>query len=383
MVTMTNIATSYTTMFSDGKRFLYPVATLGTVLRSESSRNFPDSSTSLCSFVFEYANECSPRCVTDGFGKVMIFDQSFNIQVFYGYFIKLTNQLKTRFVKEITALILYLQMFLTKQTHSLSTIRAAQLLLTDLALLNLQLALCFAKITRILNYFASRKRGEVFQTHINAKRFARLRKESRLVFFHRKNDKPTVNLSLDGAAFYLAFDRTRKPQATRANLGESQLVTFQSESGLRIGKRVIAALAFKSWKACFFITLQTTLKEGVIGSRHSPKNILRDLRIQASQVFPYLSNLFQLIGLVIVVDGLPGLPVGVASFLKRGVVEFTANLQGRFKLLRQFHCRFQFEFIGLHQTCYNISRFYTKSSIALRRWQIHPSPERDGLLYRN
>ncbi len=379
MVTMDNKATRNTMMFSDGERLFNPVATPRTVLRSVRSRNFPDSTTSICSFVFEYTNESSPRCVTYTFSKMMILDQSLDVQIFNGDFIELANQIKACFVKEILALILYLQMLLAKQTDSFLSIRAAQLPLTHLALLNFQLSLSLAKIARILNRFTSRKRGKILKSYVNTYGATSLRKPTRLIFFNCEDDEPAVNLSLDGASLNFAFNLTRQAQAHRANLGKCQFVAFKFESGLRIGKRIIAVSAFESWKASLLVTLQASLKEGIKSATDTTQRVLNDLRMDCRHVLTNELDVRQLILLLLIVHRFASDSISVYAFTQGRIVNLAAYVKRLLKLLgNAFGGSLDFEFVRfdskyiLHDTVASIK--------CAANGAIHPLLERRGLL---
>jgi hypothetical protein len=345
MVTMDNKATPNTTMFPLRERLFHSVATPRTILRSERSRNSPDSTASVCSFAFECRKESSPRCVTDRFSQMMILEQSFDVQIFNRYLIKLANQIKAGLMKEILTLIGYLQMFLAKQVDSLFSICAAALFLAHQSLANLQGVFGFAKVARILYHFACRESGIVFESNIYANAITGLRKEARLIFFNREKDKPAVNLLLDGASLDFAFNFARQTKSDRANLGERQLVTFEFESRLRIGEGVEKPFAFKSWIARCVTSFEAT-KESVKGFIESLQSVLQNLRVNASGVFAVATDFRQLILLTLIIDRGLGDFVGIASLLQRGIVKFSAKIKRLLELMSNSLRWFEFEFIG-------------------------------------
>jgi hypothetical protein len=264
---------------------------------------------------------------------VVILDQPFNIQILYGDLVKFLNQLKARFVKEILALIGNFQMFLCQQADCLATIRARLFFLADFALLNLQLAFCFAKIARIFYTRACRKGGKVFQANIDATCLSRFRNEARLIFFHSEDDKPTVNLSLDGAGLDFAFDFTRQTQTNRANFRKLEFVAFQFESRLRISEGVVSGFLLESGKASFFVAFQASLKESIKSTTDPSQRVLKHLRMNHCNIFANEFDVRQLILLLLVVNRFSDDLIGINAFAQRGIVKFATTVKGVLELL--------------------------------------------------
>jgi hypothetical protein len=317
-------------MFSLRQRFLYSGGARRTILRGERS-NLPHSATRIFSFVFQYTHEGSPTFITDGFRQMVIFDQPADVEILYPYLSTFLEQLKTRFMEKVSLLVANLQMFFSEKHNRLAAVRAAQFLLTNFALLNLQFIFGLAKIFSILYTHASRKCGDVFKTNVNADCLTSLRKIRRLIFLNREDNKPAINLFLNQTGFYFAFDETRQRQSYKANFRMNQIVANEFDSRLWIGERVIARFIFKSWKAGFLIPFQTSLKESVTSSHHSSEHILRNLQLEKSKFFSNCSNLFQLIGLMKIVNRLVVLFEGIASFLESGVIECPAKCKHMIK----------------------------------------------------
>lgn len=347
MISMSHEATSNTTMFSDGQGFLYPLATLRTILRRELRRYFPDSTTGAFSLVFEYQNESPPRCVTDGLGKVMVFYQSFYVQIFYGYLVKFLDELVAEFMEKIAPLVPYLEMFFGKNSFCFLTIRATQFLLTYFALLNFQFTFCFAKVLWILYHLASRKRGKIFNANIYTDIIARLRNEATLILFNREDDKPAIGLAFNGTSSYLTFNYTREADTRGAYLRKRQLIIFEAESFPSVSERIKSVVTFKSWIAGF-VTSFAAAKERLERFIQIPQRVISNHAIDGSHVLSNFSHFRQFFGLIKIENILFRNPPSITAFLQASVVNFTANLKRPLALSNEFLIRFKLEFIGFH-----------------------------------
>src|SRR5688572_17851984 len=167
------MTTLSTIEYTHRKCEFHPCPTGAAILRSEMRRNFPDSTTSVCSFVFEYAQKSSPTRITDAFGEMMIFHQAFDVQVFNPDFIEAFDQVETGFVKEILALTLDLQMLFGEKFYRFTTTGRAFLSTAHLTLCGLQSFLSLTQPFEVLNgRLLGRKSGKVFYTNINTNTFA-------------------------------------------------------------------------------------------------------------------------------------------------------------------------------------------------------------------
>ena len=79
--------------------------------------DFPDSSSSVFSFVLECLQKVSPTRVSDKFGKMMIFHHLANLQVFNRDFIKPRHQIVCRFMAEVCALARDFQVLFSQKTN--------------------------------------------------------------------------------------------------------------------------------------------------------------------------------------------------------------------------------------------------------------------------
>src|SRR3982751_4076858 len=91
-------------MLSCGERLTNPRSTRAALLRSKRRRNFPHSPSSFFRFGREDQEECSPGCVTNAFGEMMILDHPANLQLFYRNVVELADQCQADFVQKVEPL---------------------------------------------------------------------------------------------------------------------------------------------------------------------------------------------------------------------------------------------------------------------------------------
>ncbi len=340
MVTMRNETTIGTPMFSCGKCLAHSISALGAILRRVGRIHFDYLTAGAFSLARKDRNELTPSGVTDALGEMMIFHHPAHVQVFDGDRIELSHDIERRLVVKVRTLALNLPMFLPKQFDRLtsavtSLIRSAR----DCAPGRLQFSFGYAVVFRVLNYFTRAQRGKVLNADIDAKVVTGLRKESGLILFDGEDHRPAIRLTFNRAGLACSFHRTRKPDATRSYFGEMELVAFEPETALGIGERIVSRRGLESWIA-WRLSIFHAAEEGVEGLINAAQSILKNLAVDLAYIFTDLFDLRKLDGLSVIVDRKPIDPIGVAPLLKRGVVEFAANIQ------RDAACRFKLR-IGL------------------------------------
>jgi len=281
MVTMCHKATSNTPMLTLRQRLPDAVAALRAVLTRICSGHLHYFASSIRSFGAQYLNEGSPCCIRDSFGQAMILDQALDVQIFNRNHVILGNQLIAQFVKEVGALIRYLEMLSSKDAACLVAIRTAPFLLADFALRYLYRALCLLQEARVLYDFAVGERGEVLKPNIDTSSIAGLWDEARLTFFNCKDDKPAVRLALDGAGLDRALNIPTKAQPTSANLAQRQLVAGQSKTALWVGEGIEKPFPLKARVAGLIAKFHAT-KESVKGFVQTAQGVLQDLTMNAA-----------------------------------------------------------------------------------------------------
>lgn len=311
-------------MLSDSQRFLYSAVALRAILRGVGSRNFHDSLTGTFRLACEYRYESSPACIADSSRKMMILEQACDVQILYRYRVVFSDKPIAQFVKEVSALIRYLEMLASQYDSCFVAIRAAQFLLAYLALSNLNLALCFLEQARIVNHLSIAKSGEVLKANVYADAVAGLRQRL-WVCLCCEDYKPAVYLPLDRAGLYLAFNLAAETDAARADLAQGQFVANQSETRLRIGERIEAMLAFEARIARSFTCLHAA-KERIKRLAQAAQGVLQDLRVNAINVLTNQFDFRQLHGLLVEVDRSTTDHEGIPSLLQSSVVKLAAYI---------------------------------------------------------
>jgi len=347
---MSNKPTSDTPMLPHRERLADSRSTTAAILRSERGWNFHHHTASFFRFARVDQEESSPGCVTDGFSEVMILHQALEVEVFKREVVKRSNQTQTCLVEEVQTLPFDLQVLLGKQLHSLAPILPATLFARDIPLCRLQFSLCFSQMSRVLNRLTSRKPGKGFNPDIHTNGFTGARNEPALVFFHGENDKPAISLALDRADLDPSLYRARKMHAATADFAQVQLPVLQPESALRIGERVVARASTET-RIARLLTFLDAAKEIVKGKLQSLERVLKHLRVNSGQVRALTFDLWQLIGLLKIADGLARYTVGIAALLKGSVVEFATQNKRRLKLTLDSRRNSQLVLVCLQAMC--------------------------------
>lgn len=339
---MSHKATLNATMLPFGQGFFHPVATTGAISRRELRGNFPDLPPSTFSLDGQYRNEGSPRSISNRLRKMMVLDQSLNVQILNGDLIEFSDNLQTQFVKEITALVGNSQMFSRKNLSSFSPIRAAAFLFTHFALGDFQRPLSASQVVPTFYHLARRKRSEILDTNIKPNAIACLGNPRRLVFYNGKDSKPSVRLPLDGAGLRLALNLTRETQANMAYSRQPQPIAREIETVPSKGKAIVATCAPEPGEALF------PAKERLVCAVNPTQHLLAYVRINRPDIWALRPNALQLQVLIKPRDRFLASLVGIPALLQRGVVKLTAHAKGLLKLLD--HCLGRspdFEFICL------------------------------------
>lgn len=354
MVTMRDKSTIDTPMFSRGERLAHSVTALRAILRRVGRIHFDHLATGAFSLVRQDRSELTPSGVANALGEMMIFHHPFNIQIFDGDRVEFSHHIKRRLVVEIRALALNLLVLLRQQLDRLasaiaSLVRTAR----DSALRRLQFSLRLAQEFGIFDNLARRERGEILDSDINANRVAGLGKESGLILFDGEDHIPAVRLALDHTGLDSPLDWAGETDATRAVFREMQLVGVEAKAALRIGEGIKARRGFESRIPRRFALLHAA-KESVEGFIHAAKSVLKNLTVDRAHIFAQLLDLWELNGLGVVIDRKSVDLVGIASFLKRGVIQLAANVERRLKRRFKLRIGLQLVFVCLHFPDYTL-----------------------------
>ena len=105
-----------------------------------------------------------------------------------------------------------------------------------------------------------------------------------------------------------------------------QFVAFETETALRIDKRIKERLALESWVARFLTCLDAA-KEVVERLLRSAQNVLKHLTVDGGNVRAdgFDAGKLRRLGIVVERDVID--LIGVPALLKAGVIEFTASIE--------------------------------------------------------
>src|SRR4051812_15566749 len=170
MVTMQNKSTFKAAMLARRKGLPHSVPTTAAILRRELRGNFPHTTASIFRFTRQRQKEVSPTRITDGLRQMVTLDHPGNVQIFNCYLVKLTNEIKTRLVEEVFALIRHFKVLLSQKAHGLLSVRAAALTFRDYALRYLQGAFGSPQISRIIYNLARAECGEILKPNVQTDR---------------------------------------------------------------------------------------------------------------------------------------------------------------------------------------------------------------------
>jgi hypothetical protein len=105
-----------------------------------------------------------------------------------------------------------------------------------------------------------------------------------------------------------------------------------AEAALGKGETVIARFALKS-RIARLLPGGHPPEESFKGMVNPFQHILQHLAMHQRYIWTDFLDFRQLIGLAAIGERYPAHPVGIASFLKPGIIEFTANVEGRREFL--------------------------------------------------
>lgn len=329
MVTMRNKTAVDTTVLSGCQRLAHATAALGAILRRIGRIHLDHFTASIRSFACEDHGELIPARVTDAFGEMVIADHPADVQIFDGDVVVTANQVERRLVVKVGALPFDVQVRFRQNVDGLAAPVASFVLSArNSTLCRLQFFFGGAVMFRVINSVAIGDGGKTLYPQINPRRLASLRNETRLVAFDGEDHIPAIGFAFDRAGFDFTFNRTGKTDTARADLAQVQFVAFQSETALRIDKRIEERLAFESRVARLFTRFDAA-KEVVERLLAAAQNVLKHLTVDGGNVGADGLDVRKLCRLRVIVERNMVDLIGVPAFLKRSVIEFTASIERR------------------------------------------------------
>ena len=150
-ITICNVATTKTDMRTHREGLLDHLTTLLTFLAGKTRVHSDHLMSSTFSLGSEDSEELAPSCISNGFGKVMVLDHPFYVQVFNGNVVKGVSILLSKLEMKVFSLALDLQMRLCCTLSRLTSSLASLLPSTHRTLLASEGGLTFAIIPGVLN----------------------------------------------------------------------------------------------------------------------------------------------------------------------------------------------------------------------------------------
>src|SRR5262245_12665272 len=289
-------------------------------LRRPIGGHFHQLTTSLCRFVRELCDERRPPGVINRFGQHSS-GQSLYIQLFNGYQPKHRDQCSRQLVREVCALAAHMRVGALQVSNGFLSVITAAFTASNFTLRPPESGLGFFVVSGVFNLGPIRQGGEGRQPHIKTDFFGRSRQRFRLTF-DAQHGVPPSGLALDGDGFGPAFDWPMPLDFNGAYALQSQFAVVKHFASVTIigeGDAVIATGGAESRIAGLLTVLHAT-KEGIERLINATRYVLATGEVGKDQIARG-ADLFQLIGLIAIVDRFVRDAIGVATLLNGGVVE--------------------------------------------------------------
>jgi len=151
--------------------------------------------------------------------------------------------------------------------------------------------------------------------------------ERALFYLTGKDDIPVLTLSLQSTRLDLALDRTMQLDFDASYLGKADsIIVCQGKTNLWIGEAIIAIVPLETWIARSLTSLNSP-EESFHGFVNTAERVLQYLRVDVLVLFPYLLDVRELVGLIVVGHALAHHTIGVPSLLEGRIVELPATIE--------------------------------------------------------
>lgn len=278
--------------------------------------------TSIRSFVGEYQEEGRPRNVRNRLCKVMVLDQSLDVQVFDGDVIETINQILRRLVVKIFATTRDFQVSERDFLARLRTVLTAALLAAQSPLKFRQILAGVVQVARILNRLAVAQSGKRLDTNVNADALAGLGQWFRLSNLANEQREPSISAARDAQLDATAFNRATQANPASPDTRNGQLVAPQRAGALRfilLAEGVVAVAPFEARKACLSTALRASLEERLECLINALKCIALN-RAQVSFHVGQATRIGQMPGLLNIIDRVAGHSITLNPLLKGSIV---------------------------------------------------------------
>ena len=315
-------------MNAHGQIFFHAIAARRTILRRESCGNFNQRFTGTFRLVFQLLKEVSDCNIVHLFAEYA-FGHTQNRKFPNRNQILLINEIGRNFVLKIVSLVTNLLMNLFELQNRFPSLVTAFLSTGNTPLSNSQFLLRGFVVFEIVYLCSVAQSCKRRNSNVNSDNLTCFLK--RLGFgFNGENRKPFSALPFNRQSFNFADYLTRKFEFNRSDFRERQLISRQRETALRKTKTVESVLTFETRKTCltFFGAAVKSLETFV----QSFQNVLQNLRVNLFIFGIGLLNFFELVGLIVIVQRNAIQLISIAAFLKRGVIQISAEIQSLFKI---------------------------------------------------
>ena len=289
-------------------------------LRRSTGVDFHQHATSFRRFVRELLGERRPSGVIHGLGQHST-SQAFYVQLFNHNQPEHCNQRPGHLMREIRSLIAYVSVSALQLSNGFLSVITAPPATGDLALRPAQRGLGLFVTSRIFDLGSVRERGKGCQSNVKASLVSR-RLQGLGLAFNAEDGVPLSGLALDHYGFDIAFDWPMQLQLNLSHALNMQFPVFQQSASIAVtgeGNAVVSAGSPKAGITSFLTSLDAS-EESFESLINTAQYILTAREVSERQI-AVGANLFQLIGLIVVVDRSVTNAVRFTALLKRGIVE--------------------------------------------------------------
>jgi hypothetical protein len=281
---------------------------------------FHQLTTSLCRFVRELCDERRPPGVIYRLGQHSSGHPSY-VQLFNDYQAEQRYQCSRHLVREVCALVTHMRVGALQGSNRFLSVITTAFTAGNRTLRPPDFGMGFFVVSGVFNLGPIRQSGEGRQSHIKTGFFGRSRQSFRLTF-DAQHSIPPSGLALDGDGFDLAFYWAMRLDFNGAYTLQPQFAVVEHFAAVAItgeGDAVIATDRAESRIAGLLTVLYAT-KERIESLINAAQHVLATREVGKSQIARG-ADIFQLIGLIAIVDRFVRDAIGVATLLNGGVVE--------------------------------------------------------------
>jgi len=280
-------------------------------------------------FVVEHVQQLAPSSIQNALGQIVISGHAGDIQIFDGDEGISIDELMTKLVREIAALVGSVLVGFGNLPAGIVPTPRAFLASCHTPLLLTQLLFSLAHVTGGIYRIPIRRGDDRGNAQIDTHCWTGMLNRFRIGQFNLKDSIPLVASTLDDDLFDRSVVRDRTvpldldlshPVDMQPVVSQARTVSKHEGNGLEAGTRFETRITwrftgFDSAKECF---------EGFV---QPAKHLLSSRRAKAGQIVSFLSDRGKLTGLVVITDRDTIPLISVSAFLKSRVVKLTEYLE--------------------------------------------------------